>query len=527
MLAVIQDPTSSAAQNGPITLTTLLEEMVNRTAIAQWPDPAYTCRQFSSYDRGSVGRDQPGWFANMDTGQYIRVETNSTRIESVMFDAVGPGCIGRWWAGGTTPQMGPPGTIRIYLDDADEPVFTGTMDTLVKPDWLVGPPLASIRSIGRNFYLPIPYARHCKITYDRPPLTSMDIEANRHWYVIDYRTYPAGTPMHTFTMEELRQARPLLDEIGRRLLAPADEVLNATWVPAKSQQLNTGQSMAQEFSKSGVLQKVSVQLQAPDLAQALRSTVLVASFDGEQTIWCPVGDFFGSGVGLNPYRDWWREVDRNGVLTCYWLMPFEQSCRIELVNFGQQPVNATLGPIARGSWEWNDRSLHFHTNWRQETGIQTKKAEGTTDWNYLQAQGRGIYAGDTLALHNGAAAWWGEGDEKIFVDGESFPSHFGTGSEDYYGYSFGDLGTFFEAPFHAEPRWEGNRHPGFVTVTRSRSLDAIPFARSIEFDLEIWHWEATQVAYAAATYWYARPGASSNRVPVPTEAARAISSIGK
>ena len=46
--------------------------------------------------------------------------------------------------------------------------------------------------------------------------------------------------------------------------------------------------------------------------------------------------------------------------------------------------------------------------------------------------------GDTLALHNGAAAWWGEGDEKIFVDGETFPSHFGTGSEDYYGYSFGE-----------------------------------------------------------------------------------------
>ena len=43
---------------------------------------------------------------------------------------------------------------------------------------------------------------------------------------------------------------------------------------------------------------------------------------------------------------------------------------------------------------------------------------------------------------------------------------------------FGDLGTFWEAPFHAEPRWEGNRQPGFVTVTRTRSLDAtslLPF----------------------------------------------------
>jgi len=133
--------------------------------------------------------------------------------------------------------------------------------------------------------------------------------------------------------------------------------------------------------------------------------------------------------------------------------------------------------------------------------------------------------GDTLALHNGAAAWWGEGDEKIFVDGETFPSHFGTGSEDYYGYSFGDLGTFWEAPFHAEPRWEGNRKPGFVTVTRTRSLDAIPFTQSLQFDLEVWHWAATKMTYAAATYWYARPGARGNRAPQPEEAARPIDEL--
>lgn len=32
--------------------------------------------------------------------------------------------------------------------------------------------------------------------------------------------------------------------------------------------------------------------------------------------------------------------------------------------------------------------------------------------------------------------WWGEGDEKFFVDGERFPSTFGTGSEDYIGYAW-------------------------------------------------------------------------------------------
>jgi hypothetical protein len=454
------------------------------------------------------------------------VETNGTGVESVMFDADGPGCLVRWWAGGTTPQMGPPGTIRIYLDQAAKPMFEGKMDTLVSADWLVGPPLAAIRSIGRNFYLPIPYARHCKITYDRPPLTSMDVEANRHWYVIDYRTYPPGTPVRTFSMAELREAKPLLDEIGQALLTPANALsTDLQWLPAKDARLAPGGSLSLALDGSRVLRRLSVQLRASDLTQALRSTVLAGSFDGEQTIWCPVGDFFGSGVGLNPFRDWWREVDRNGLLTCYWEMPFEKSCRLSLVNLGKEPVQASLGMVAHGPWTWDNRSLHFHASWRQQTGIQTKKEQGTMDWNYLQAQGQGIYAGDTLALHNGASAWWGEGDEKIFVDGETFPSHFGTGSEDYYGYSFGDLGTFFEAPFHAEPRWEGNRRPGFVTVTRTRGLDAIPFQSSIRFDLEIWHWAATKMTYASTTYWYARPGALSNRPPAPEEARRTIQQI--
>jgi hypothetical protein len=47
--------------------------------------------------------------------------------------------------------------------------------------------------------------------------------------------------------------------------------------------------------------------------------------------------------------------------------------------------------------------------------------------------------------------------------------------------------------------------PGFVSVTRTRGLDAIPFTRSLKFDLEVWHWAAARMTYAAA-YSYAQPG---------------------
>jgi hypothetical protein len=82
--------------------------------------------------------------------------------------------------------------------------------------------------------------------------------------------------------------------------------------------------------------------------------------------------------------------------------------------------------------------------------------------------------------------------------------------------------VFFEAPFHAEPRADGNNKPGYTTNTRTRSLDAIPFTKSLHFDMEIWHWAQTTMAVACTTYWYARPGATCNRSPDPAGARKPV-----
>jgi hypothetical protein len=160
--------------------------------------------------------------------------------------------------------------------------------------------------------------------------------------------------------------------------------------------------------------------------------------------------------------------------------------------------------------------MHFHAAWRQESPIHTVPRQ---DWNYVEIAGRGVFVGDALALTNPVKTWWGEGDEKIYVDGETFPSHFGTGTEDYYGYAWGSPETF-EGPFHAQPRCDGPGNYGHTTVTRVRCLDAIPFTRSFRFDMEIWHWKECDVGFAATTYYYALPGAADNRPPQPDEAAR-------
>ena len=103
--------------------------------------------------------------------------------------------------------------------------------------------------------------------------------------------------------------------------------------------------------------------------------------------------------------------------------------------------------------------------------------------------------------------WWGEGDEKIYVDGEDFPSHFGTGTEDYYGYAW-CCPERFDSPFHAQPRCEGPGNFGNTTNARYRLLDGIPFTKRFQFDIEIWHWATTTVDYAVTTFWYGAAGAA-------------------
>ena len=108
--------------------------------------------------------------------------------------------------------------------------------------------------------------------------------------------------------------------------------------------------------------------------------------------------------------------------------------------------------------------------------VPDRHGDSSTTGTTSTIEGKGVYMGDTLALVNPCPVWWGEGDEKIYVDGEKFPSHFGTGTEDYYGYAW-CTPEFFESPFHAQPRAEGPRNQGHVTNTRVRLLDGIPFTK--------------------------------------------------
>lgn len=85
----------------------------------------------------------------------------------------------------------------------------------------------------------------------------------------------------------------------------------------------------------------------------------------------------------------------------------------------------------------------------------------------------GLYRGDLLALFNHSRTWYGEGDEKIRVDGESFPSHFGTGVEDYYNGSWAPV-VPFHTPFGGAPRADLANSQGYNSFSAHAISTAFP-----------------------------------------------------
>ncbi len=519
-----------------ITLVSLLEDMIERDHLARLPEVGYTCSQFSSYDRHSTEPGSSTWWANDDRSYFVRIEETNGRKEYVLMDTAGPGAIVRFWATWHGPGGGPfsNGTLRVYLDGQAEPVIEGPMADLISGGALVGPPLSEGVSPdtekarqGHNLYLPIPYAGHCKVTYE----TDAFIDEGAHkgealYYQINYRTYEQGASVETFSREALKQAQSVLARVQKTLSKPERAGANGLHVEVTPHSLTAGQSRPVVLKGPAAIRSLKFKIHAENESQALRSTVLQIECDGTRTVWVPLGDFFGTGYHIRPYASWYTEVLADGTLSCDWIMPFKTGATVTLLNLGDQSVDVAEYRVGISAWDWDDQSCYFFGAWQQWARLKTQtntqsRDFGAFDLNWVTIRGQGHYVGDTLTLFNAAPTWWGEGDEKIYVDGEAFPSHLGTGTEDYYGYAW-CRPELFASPFHAQPSGAGNITSGFTVNSRYRVLDAIPFKKSLQFDMELWHWAKTRMDYAPATFWYARPGATSNVVPDPKEASQPV-----
>ncbi|MBL9135047.1 MAG: DUF2961 domain-containing protein [Verrucomicrobiales bacterium] len=514
----------------PITLQSLLTEMTDLEALARFPAANYQSLQASSYNRASTHRDQPdrgtsGWFADSDGLGFIRTEIIDGHQEWVIMDHQGPGCLTRIW----TPffyydlqdRVGP--NVRIYLDDSSTPVIDESLIQLVRGDGIFPAPLAVKTARAGDCYVPIPFARSCKVTLTKKSF----------YNIINYRAYPPGTPVETFTREAYHAAKRQYDAAGARLSAlphpdRGDLQKHAT--------LRTGRKLVVTLPKGPhALRQFTVRLPgAIENPSSLRSTVLSMTYDGVETVWTPVGDFFGSADALHSFRTYQRVVMEDGVLVCRWVMPYRRSAEVRVTNLGPTPVPLTVQAEVM-PWIWDERSMHFYARWRPDELVPGAPFQ---DWNFVDIRGQGVYVGDQWTVLNPQEGWWGEGDEKIYVDGawdQGFPTHFGTGTEDYYGWAGGVNPTRqdeFSTPFLANVRVGGLNEDtkGFNICVRHRGLDAIPFRQRLVFDMEssfgvdIRHpWDL--LGYSAVTFWYAKPGATHNRPALPNEARKPIVSM--
>jgi len=507
-----------------VSLSSLLREMTDRDVPARFPSPAYTCAQASSYNRATVAKDQPGWFANWDRTVFVRTEKNAGRREFVMMDEAGPGAIVRFWMTFAGENSGK-GIMRIYVDDMETPAVEGAAFDILSGGKLCGPPLAaSVSELtpyerrGHNLYLPIPYAKRCKVTYQSDNIREDDFGIAQHsekvYYNINYRTYPAGTKVVSFTQAELKKNAALIAATQKALQTPTAPLVSNTMKLDAELAPNTSKTFT--IKGTGAIRRIVMEVLAAHREQALRSLVIKISFDGTQTVWTPAGDFFGIGYRPIAADNWYTSAVKDGAMECRWVMPFREGCEITLYNYGTQPVSVKNASAGWSKWSWDARSMHFGSSWHQYTRIDTgdqKTPDGDTggaqDLNFVTLQGKGVYMGDGIALFNTTYAWWGEGDEKIWVDGESFPSHVGTGTEDYYGYAWCRPEVFIGHPFIAQPQGDGSFDPGYSVNTRYRALDAIPFHSSLVVDMELWHWRKATINYAPVSYWYVIPGGRS------------------
>jgi hypothetical protein len=129
-----------AAAREAIDFKRLLEEMLDRSEIAEFPRPEFVCKQASSYNRLSKTPGNPDWFVGGDFCQFYGSNDVEGRKEWFMLDVEGPAVVTRWWL----TQYRYEGTIRIYLDGAKEPIFEGTGDKLVGGNGITVPPLAAV-----------------------------------------------------------------------------------------------------------------------------------------------------------------------------------------------------------------------------------------------------------------------------------------------------------------------------------------------------------------------------------------------
>ncbi|MHC4543881.1 MAG: glycoside hydrolase family 172 protein, partial [Planctomycetota bacterium] len=492
----------------------LINRLTDLEQLAILPTPGEKCQQWSSYDRASkydkASGKYVGWFANGDGNGIIRKEGDT----QVFAEMEGPGVIWRIWS-----ALANKGHVKIYLDGAAEPAvdlpFIGYFNRENEP--FTHEALVHMTARGQNCYIPIPYQKSCKIV------------GQGDWgryYHFTYTTYPKGTVLPTFKRQLSAAESKALDKAAKILTRgrlPGGKRQGQVTIKGEPLMVAPGATATVARLKGEraiiILQAYIIDLpESPDDRDVLRELALRISWDGESkpSVWVPLGDFFGTAPGVNIYKSLPLGMRGHGLFYSFWYMPFENGALIELTNDGdeerQVAFSITHAPVTQPI----EKLGRFHAKWHRDAFLPEEPGRDASphciDWTMLKTEGRGRFCGVMLHVWNPRGGWWGEGDEKFFVDGEKFPSTIGTGSEDYFGYAWCNP-TLFQNCYHNQTISMNNK--GHVSVNRWHVTDNIPFQKSFEAAIEKYYPNGKPTLYAATSYWYQAAGQTDAYKPVP------------
>jgi hypothetical protein len=499
---------ASLAAGTPLSYIDLINRVTDLQYLAHIPAPGEQCAQWSSYDRASLydasTQKYVAWDANGDGDGLMRKEGDKL----VMAEMQGPGVIWRIWS--AAPKQG---RVRIYLDGAEQPAvdlpFVGYFDRNNAP--FTRPALVHTVARGWNNYTPISFQKSCKIVADA---------GWGQYFHFTYATLPAGTVVPTFKRDLTAEESAALDRANEKLTRCASTVVDRAPgdnLSRKELSVTAGKTTTVARLKgpraiTGLRVKLDLPA-APADRDVLRELALQIKWDGEQepSVWSPLGDFFGTAPGANQYRSYPLGLGSDGWWYCNWYMPFAKTAEVELVNDGKVKRQVTFEIVDAPLKVPAEKLGRFHAKWHRDAFLPAEK-ERAIDWTMLKTEGTGRFAGVMLHIYNPRGSWWGEGDEKFFVDGEKFPSTFGTGSEDYFGYAWCDPALFQNA-FHNQTYNDGN-NKGHVSVNRWHIADAVPFQRGFVGEIEKYYSNQRPTLYAAVAYWYQAPGGKDLYRPV-------------
>ena len=176
----------------------------------------------------------------------------------------------------------------------------------------------------------------------------------------------------------------------------------------------------------------------PRRPEHLRNIVLRMYWEGHEvpSVEVPLSDFFGvaHGASVPMYSQYIYTQEGRG-LNCFFPMPFASHARITVTNESDDDldyffyqVDFTLGD------EVTDEDGRFHASFYREDPTVYGR-----DFVMMETEGaRGVYMGAVIGVRSLAPGWWGEGEVKMYIDGDDqYPTICGTGMEDYIGSAWG------------------------------------------------------------------------------------------